>query len=110
MGTVHPPVHVPTIAEALPRLAWELFSRVTASTSPAHACGTLVTLTWVTLPLLSPFRVAVREDEVQPLTVALPAPSFPEVRPRLAAEAIPTDKSAAVSASPKLLVSSFMLI
>ena len=39
--TVQPPVHVPTSVEAAPRLACELFSSVTASVSPAHACGTL---------------------------------------------------------------------
>src|SRR5207253_11033745 len=72
-----------------------------------HACGTLVTLIWVTLPLLSTFRVAVSDDDVQPLTVALSAPSFPVLRPRLAAEATPTDRSAAVSAIPKVLVSRF---
>src|SRR5436190_6968791 len=78
-----------------------------ASVWPAHACGTLRTLTWVTLPLLSTLRVAVSDEEVQPVTVTLPAPSFPEVRPRLAAEATPTTRSAAVSAMPKILVSRF---
>jgi hypothetical protein len=52
-------------------------------------------------------RVAVRDEDVQPLTTALPAPSFDEVRPRLAAEAMPTDRSAAVSAMPRVLVSRF---
>ncbi|MBW8741055.1 MAG: hypothetical protein JF623_00175 [Acidobacteria bacterium] len=105
--TVQPPLHVPTTAETAPRLVFVLFWRVTASVSAAHACGTPVTLTWVTLPLLSTFRVVVSDDDVQPLTVALPAPSFPVLRPRLAAEATPTDTSAAVSATPKMLVSRF---
>src|SRR6185312_5220769 len=78
-----------------------------ATVWPAHACGTLRTLTWVTLPLLSTLRVAVSDDDVQPLTATLPAPSFPEVRPRVAAEATPTETSAAVSAMPKILVSRF---
>src|SRR4029078_12238540 len=74
---------------------------------PAHACGTLRTLTWVTLPLVSTLRVAVSDDDVQPLTATLPAPSFPVVRPRLAAEAPPTDRRPAVSAMRRILVSRF---
>ena len=35
--TVQPPVHVPTVVDAVPRLVCELFSSVTASVSLAHA-------------------------------------------------------------------------
>src|SRR5262249_30854096 len=61
------------------------------------------TLTWVTLPLLSTLRVAAREDEVQPPTAALPADSRPEVIPRLAAAATPTDRRPALRTTPRML-------
>ena len=96
--TVQPPVQAPTVVDTPARLVCVLFSSVTARVAPAQACGTLRTLTWVTLPLLSTLRVAVSADEVQPVTAALPAESFPVLRPRLAAEATPTDSKVAVSA------------
>jgi hypothetical protein len=105
--TVQPPVHVPTVVEAEPRLACVLFSSVTASVSPAHACGTLRTLTWVTLLLLSTLRVAVRADVVQRPTVACPAESFAETSPRVAAAATPTVSRVIAIAMPRMRVSLF---
>jgi hypothetical protein len=60
------------------------------------------------LPLLSTLRVEVSDDPVHPLTAALPAPRFPEVRPRLAAEATPTVSSIVVTTVPRVRVSLFM--
>ena len=105
--TVQPPVHVPTVVDAAPRLVCEPFSSVTASVSPEHACGTLRTLTWVTLPLLSTLRVAVREDEVQRPTAALPAESCLEPIPRVAAAAKPAVSTVIAVAMPRMQVTLF---
>ena len=60
--TVQPPGARADDRRCTPRLSCELFCSVTARVSPAQACGTFSTLTWVTLPLLSTLRVAVSGD------------------------------------------------
>ena len=75
--TVQPPVHVPT-SWRRPRGSVRAVLQGDGERS-ACAClrDTQGTLTCVTLPLLLTLRVAVSDDEVQPVTAALPAPSFP---------------------------------
>src|SRR4051794_2276404 len=87
-------------AEPEPSETLPPFTRLTVSVSPAHAAGTLLTSTCVTLPLLSTLRVELSDATPQVVTAVLPEESDCEPTARVAAAPQAAKAAAAASAVP----------